>query len=90
MKMYGRVHVWTHVTLNSALVLDEWSALRPGLFTSGERSSDTLWIGSWMHPRTGLNGEVNILDPTGTGTPTPWVVQPVASCYTDWLPRLLI
>jgi hypothetical protein len=34
--------------------------------------------------RSGRYGEVKILDPTGTWTPTPLVVQPVASCYTDW------
>jgi hypothetical protein len=34
--------------------------------------------------RSGLFGEVKILDPTGTRTPTLSVVQPVTSCYADW------
>jgi hypothetical protein len=32
---------------------------------------------------SGQYGEVKIFDPTGTRTPTPLVVQPVASRYTD-------
>jgi hypothetical protein len=34
--------------------------------------------------RSGRFGEEKILDPTWTGTPTPSVVQPVASRYTDY------
>jgi hypothetical protein len=34
--------------------------------------------------RSGRYGEEKIFDPTGTRTPTPLVVQPVASRYTDW------
>jgi hypothetical protein len=34
--------------------------------------------------RSGISGEENILDPTGTGTANPSVVQPVASRYTDY------
>jgi hypothetical protein len=34
--------------------------------------------------RSGRYGEVKIFDPTGTRTPAPLVVQPVASRYTDW------
>jgi hypothetical protein len=33
--------------------------------------------------RSRRHGEMKILDPTGTRTPTPRVVQPVASHYTD-------
>jgi hypothetical protein len=36
MKAYRGVDVSTHVFLTSALVGDEWSASRPGLFTPGE------------------------------------------------------
>jgi hypothetical protein len=34
--------------------------------------------------RSGRCGEEKILDPTGTRTPTPLVVQPVVSRYTDY------
>jgi hypothetical protein len=34
--------------------------------------------------RSGQYGEVKILDPTGTRTPDFSVVQPIASCYTDY------
>jgi hypothetical protein len=34
--------------------------------------------------RSGRYGEVKNFDPTGTRTPAPLVVQPVASRYTDW------
>jgi hypothetical protein len=33
--------------------------------------------------RSGRCGEEKILDPAGTRTPTPWVIQPVASRYTE-------
>jgi hypothetical protein len=49
MKAYGGVDVQTHAFLTSALVGDEWSATRPGHFTSG-----TQWIGGWVDPRAGL------------------------------------
>jgi hypothetical protein len=51
MKTYGGVLVQTHVFLISVLFLDEWSALRSGLFTPG-----THWIGFWVDPRAGLDG----------------------------------
>jgi hypothetical protein len=34
-------------------------------------------------PRTGLDDVEKILDPIGTPTPTPSIVQPVASRHTD-------
>jgi hypothetical protein len=40
-----------HIFLTSALVGDEWSASRPGLFTPGERAPGTHWIGGWVGPR---------------------------------------
>jgi hypothetical protein len=49
MKAYGGV------LLTSALVGGEWSPSRPGHFTPGERAPGTLWIGSWVGPRTGLD-----------------------------------
>jgi hypothetical protein len=49
MKAYGGVYVWIHV-FTSTLVGGEWSASRPGRFTS-----DTHWIGRWVGPRVGLD-----------------------------------
>jgi hypothetical protein len=48
MKTYGGVDIYIHIFLTSALVVGEWSASRPGLFTTG-----TNWIGGWMDPRAG-------------------------------------
>jgi hypothetical protein len=52
MKTYGGVDVQIHVFLTSALIGDEWSALRPGRFTP----LGTHWIGGWVGARTGLDG----------------------------------
>jgi hypothetical protein len=54
MKTYGGVDVQIHVFLTSTLAGGEWSALRPGRFTPGERAPGTHWIGGWMGPRAGL------------------------------------
>jgi hypothetical protein len=55
MKAYGGMDVYIHAFLNSALAGGEWSASRPGCFTSGERTPDTHWIGGWVDPRAGLD-----------------------------------
>jgi hypothetical protein len=57
MKAYGGVDVLIHVLLTTALVGGEWSASRPGRFTSGERAPGTHWIGGWVDPRAGLEDE---------------------------------
>jgi hypothetical protein len=44
-----------HIFLTSALVGGEWSASRPGRFTSGEIAPGTHWIGGWLGSREGLN-----------------------------------
>jgi hypothetical protein len=54
-KTYGGVNVQFHVFLISALVGDEWSDSGTGNFTPGGRHPDTLWIGDWVGPRTGLD-----------------------------------
>jgi hypothetical protein len=78
------VDVYIHVFLTAALVGGEWSASRRGRFAPGERTPDTHWIrGGRPQSRPGLRGEEKILDPTGTGTPTPSSAQPVNSRYTD-------
>jgi hypothetical protein len=53
-KNIGGVNVQTQVFLTSALVEGEWSALCPGLFTSGERALSTYKLGDWVGPRTRL------------------------------------
>jgi hypothetical protein len=72
MKAYGGVVVEIHVFLTSALVVDEWLASRPCSFTPGERAPGTHWIGGWVGLKSwyGGYGDVKILDPTGTRTPT--------------------
>jgi hypothetical protein len=42
-------------TIFLTLVGGEWSASRPGRFTPGEIVPGTLWIGSWVGPRAGLD-----------------------------------
>jgi hypothetical protein len=49
MKAHGR----------EALVGGEWTALRPGRFTPGERASGTHWIGGWVGPRAVLDDVKN-------------------------------
>jgi hypothetical protein len=39
----------------SALAGGEWSATRPGRFTSWERAPGTHWIGGWVDYRTSLD-----------------------------------
>jgi hypothetical protein len=46
---------WIYRSLTSALAGEEWSALRLGRFTSGERATVTHWIGGWVDPRAGLD-----------------------------------
>jgi hypothetical protein len=68
--------------LTLALDGDEWSASRPGLFTSGEIAPDTNWIGSWVGPRVVLDiEEEKNHTPGGNLTQA---VQLVARRYTDW------
>jgi hypothetical protein len=57
----------------------------PLLLYPWERAPGTHFIGGWVDPRASLddNGEVKIFDHTGTRTPAPLVVQPIASRYTD-------
>jgi hypothetical protein len=41
--------------LTSALVGGEWSASRPGRFTSWERAPGTRWVGGWVAPSSDLD-----------------------------------
>jgi hypothetical protein len=63
---------------------DEWSALRLGRFTPGERAHGTHWIGGWVGPRPGLDDVEKRKFFTLQGLELrPSVVQPVASHCTD-------
>jgi hypothetical protein len=44
----------TH-SLTSVLDGGEWSASRPGRFTTRERAPYTPWLGVWVGSRTGLD-----------------------------------
>jgi hypothetical protein len=48
------VDIYIQIFLTSAQVGGEWSASRPGHFTSGERAPGTHWIEGWLDLRTGL------------------------------------
>jgi hypothetical protein len=48
MKTYGRVDVWIHVFLNSALDGGEWSASCPCRFSPGETTPSTHWMGAGL------------------------------------------
>jgi hypothetical protein len=74
MKTYGRVDVYVHVILTSALVGGERSTSCPSRFSPEER---THCIGNWVGPKTDLDdAERKILGPTGTRTPTPLSSSP--------------
>jgi hypothetical protein len=54
MKVYGRVDVYIHIFLTSALAGGELSSSRPCRFTPG-----THWIGGWVDPRADLDDMEN-------------------------------
>jgi hypothetical protein len=54
MKASGRVDLWIHVFLSSALVGGEWSASRPCHLIPGERAPGTHWTGAWVGPTAGV------------------------------------
>jgi hypothetical protein len=76
---------YTH-SLTSVLDGGEWSASRPGSFTSKERAPGIHWIGGRVGPRAVLDAAVKrkIPSPLRESNPRTPVVQPVAQCYTDW------
>jgi hypothetical protein len=75
----------TH-SLTSALDGGEWSASRPGSFTSREKAPDTHRIGGCVGPRAVLDAMLKrkIPSPCRESNPRTPIVLPVAQRYTDW------
>jgi hypothetical protein len=73
--------------LTSARDGGEWSASRPGRFTSRERAPGSHWIGGWVGARAVLDTAVvkrNIPTFRRESNPRTPIVQSVAQHYTDW------
>jgi hypothetical protein len=87
MKAYwGSGGISPPILLTSALDGGEWSASRPGRFTSKERAPGTNWIEGWVGPRAVLDAVVKRKIPSPrqeSNSRTP-IVQTVAQRYTDW------
>jgi hypothetical protein len=81
-----------HIFLTSVLAGGDWSASRSGRFTSEERAPGSHWIGGWVDPRAGLDDLENENSyPHRDLNPSPSVVQPVASRYSDYaIPALIL
>jgi hypothetical protein len=96
MNAYGRVDVYSHIFLISALAGGEWSASRPGRFTPEERDPGTHWIGGWIGPRAGLDdmGNWKFLPPSGLelrGLGRPARSQSLYRLwYSGWLQYILL
>jgi hypothetical protein len=71
-----------HVFLISALP-GSGQLHAPAALTPGKVPPGTHWIGGWVVPRPDVDDVEKILDPTGTRTPNPFVVRPIASRYND-------
>jgi hypothetical protein len=85
MKTYGGMNVLIQVFLTSAVVGSEWSASRPGHFTTAERNRVTHLTGGWVGPEIGLNDmERRKSYPYQDSSSDPSAVQPVTSRYTDY------
>jgi hypothetical protein len=74
MKGYGGVHVY--IFLISPQAGGQWSASRTDRFNPGERAACTLWVGSRVDPRSGLDDLETVLVSTGTRTLNPQLSSP--------------
>jgi hypothetical protein len=84
MKAYGRVNVYVHIFLTSALAVGEWSASHPRRFT---RRGNSPWYPldrrlSGPQSQTGRRGE-NSWHHQDLNS-DPFVIQPITSCYTHF------
>jgi hypothetical protein len=85
--MYSFMH-----SLTSALDGSEWSGSHLSYFTPREGDPATLWIGGWVGTRVGLDtvSKRKIPSPYWELNSDHPIVQPIASCYTDWaIPALV-
>jgi hypothetical protein len=55
MKVYGRVDIYIHVFLTSALIAGECSDSRPGRFTPGNKAPGSHRVGGWVSPTACLD-----------------------------------
>jgi hypothetical protein len=77
MKTYGGVDVYIHVFLTLAQVGDEWSASCLCRFTSGKEPSVPIKLeAGWATKPVWMIGEMKVLDPTRTRTPTSQLFSP--------------
>jgi hypothetical protein len=67
--------------LNSVLVEGEWSASRPGRFTSRERAVDAHWIGDWVAEPVWKSRRSSNSLPYWDSNSDPSVAHSVASRY---------
>jgi hypothetical protein len=85
MKTYRGVEVKLHAFFTSALDGGGWSALRPGLFTPGERVPCTQTAVGRVDPRADLDAveKRKIPSPSRESNPRISTVKSAASRYTD-------
>jgi hypothetical protein len=55
MKAYGKVDIYIHIFLTSALAGDQWLASRPSRFTPGKEPPVPIGYEGWGDPRAGLD-----------------------------------
>jgi hypothetical protein len=71
------VEVKINAFVTSALQGGEWSASRPGRFTSRERAPGTHWIGGWVGPRDSLDTVMERKIPSPCRDSNPPIIKPV-------------
>jgi hypothetical protein len=85
MKGYVVVDLYIHIFLTSALAGGQWSASRRCRFTPGESGPCTHWVEGWVNPSAGMDiWRRENSWPYQDSDSDPSVVEPVASCYTDY------
>jgi hypothetical protein len=84
--VHGGIDLWIHVFLALVLVGGEWLASRLGHFTPMVRAPSAHCIGGWVDHRASLDSIIRreILPLPGLNL-DPSAIQPVASCYRDYM-----